>query len=241
MNHNLHIYTDKEANSRAAADFLIRIAREAIERKGQFIISLAGGSTPKRLYEILAEPTYKETLDWTKVHVIWGDERCVPESSPQSNSRMAKEAWLNSSSIPSSNLYPVDGTLAPEEAASKYEAQLKTVFKDDISAIDLCLLGLGDDGHTASLFPHTTILKEDKAWVSAVYVEKMESWRISLTAPLIRASSNIAFLVSGAKKVDILPEVLNGSYQPTEYPSQLIIKDNPKVHWFLDEAAAFNL
>lgn len=238
MNHNLNIHADKEATSRAAADFLIRVAQEAIAAKGQFILSLAGGSTPKRLYEILAEPAYKGLLDWTNVHVIWGDERCVPETSPQSNSRMAKEAWLRASPIPASNLYAVNGTLAPEAAAAVYESQLKSLFKDNIAAIDLCLLGLGDDGHTASLFPHTEILKEEEAWVSAVYVEKMESWRISLTAPLIRASSNIAFLVSGAKKVDILPEVLNGTHQPTEYPSQLIIKDNPKVHWFLDEAAA---
>jgi len=238
---NFNIEANLEQNSYAAAEFLIQSATAAIRNKGRFIVSLAGGSTPKRMYEILSEPPFKDALPWDKVYVIWGDERCVPDDSPESNSRMAREAWLNQVAIPEGNIYAIDGTLPPEEAAAQYETELRELFQGDQPAIDLCLLGLGDDGHTASLFPHTTILEERQKWVREVYVEKMQSWRITLTVPIIRAATQIAFLVSGAKKVDILPKVLYGPHMPEEYPSQFIIKENPAVYWFLDEAAAAGL
>ena len=238
MKKNIHIAEDLEANSKAAAAFLINTGEKAIAERGKFIVSLAGGSTPKRMYELLAGAEFKEALDWSKVIVIWGDERCVPETSSDSNSRMAKEAWLNQVPIPAAQIYPVNGTLHPAQAARGYEAQLKKVLGAKLDAIDLCLLGLGDDGHTASLFPHTDVLKEKERWVSEVYVEKFDSWRVTLTAPVIRNSKQIAFLVSGAKKAAILPKVLEGPFQPEDYPSQLIIQDNAAVHWFLDKAAA---
>ncbi len=238
MNPHLHIHPDPARTSRAAAEFLVGAAKTAIGKKGRFILSLAGGSTPRSLYELLAGPPFREAVDWQKAHVIWGDERCVPETSEDSNSRMAKAAWLDGSLIPASQLYPIDGTLTPLEGAARYEARLKELFDGDIAAIDLCLLGMGDDGHTASLFPHTEVLAEEKKWVSAVYVEKMQSWRVTLTAPVIRSSARIAFLVSGAKKAAVLPKVLRGDYQPEEYPSQLVLRDHPNAHLFLDTAAA---
>lgn len=235
-----YLYKNLEEVSTAAAQFFIDSANQTIAKKGRFIVSLAGGSTPKRMYELLASSAFKNTLDWSNIFILWGDERCVPATSPQSNYRMVKEALLNLVSIPENQIFPINGTLPPSEAASQYETTLKQLF-DGPPYTDLCLLGLGNDGHTASLFPKTSILEVNDKWASEVYVEKMETWRISLTAPFIKASQQIAFLVAGNKKAAILPQVLHGPYLPEQFPSQLIIKGQSNIHWFLDEAAAKEL
>lgn len=237
MEPQLHIHPDASSNSQAAAQFLADTAQQAIQKNGRFVVSLAGGSTPKKMYELLAESPFADTIDWSKCYIIWGDERCVPETSPDSNSRMAKEAWLNKVDIPAEQILPMDGTLPPAEGAQQYEATLKALLGEN-GQLDLCLLGMGDDGHTASLFPHTKVLDVTDQWVSEVYVEKLDSWRLTLTAPFIRNSASIAFLVSGAKKADALQQVLKGDYQPATYPSQLIIREQANTHLFLDEAAA---
>ncbi len=238
MSNHFYVLDDPEQMSIAAANFLMETAVKVIEKKGRFVISLAGGSTPKKMYQLLGKAPFKDAVAWNKFYVLFGDERCVPETSPDSNSRMAKEAWLNKVSIPADQIFLINGTLPPAEAAQRYENDLKSLFANEEPVIDLCFLGLGDDGHTASLFPRTEALQENEKWVTAVHVEKMDSWRISLTAPFLKRSDQIAFLVSGEKKANILPKVINGAYRPTEYPAQLILKGQPNVHWFLDEAAA---
>lgn len=238
MTNTFHILANLKALNEAIADFIIAKATTAIETKGRCAISLSGGSTPKQLFETLAQEKYKSQLDWTKVYFFWGDERCVAPTSDESNSRMARLALLDHIDISENNIFPIDGTLEPNEAAVKYETTLKQFFGKEKSQFDIMLLGLGTDGHTASLFPFTDVVNEKEAWVKAVYLKDIERWRISMTAPLISQAKDVLFLAAGDKKASILFEILNDKYQPNRYPSQLIIKNSEQIHWFLDDAAA---
>lgn len=233
-----HIFSDIPELNKGAADFFQEAALTAVTETGSFVVSLAGGGTPKGLYALLKEQPYLDKIPWEKVIVLWGDERCVPANSPESNTRMAQEALLNHVPIPASNIHAIDGTLAPEDSAFQYENNLKQLLAANSKQIDLCLLGLGDDGHTASLFPHTSVLHEKERWVKEVYVEKLDRWRITLTAPFLNQSNTVLFLVSGAKKAAILPKVIQGGVETDLYPSQLIINEHANVHWFMDQDAA---
>lgn len=226
--------------SAKAADIFIRSAKNAIKERGVFTVSLAGGSTPAALYRLLATTPCSSEIEWGKTHLFWGDERCVPHDHKDSNYRMVREALIDSINIPSSNIHPVRGEMG-EAAAENYEKELKGFFGVEegiFPAFDLILLGMGDDGHTASLFPETEILKEEKAWVGAVYVEKFKSVRATLTVPVLNNAREIVFLVSGGGKSSMLKTVLEGDYRPDKYPSQFLRGAKGKTTWLVDKAAA---
>jgi 6-phosphogluconolactonase len=233
----IRIFNDLEGISQAAAGIFLDAAEEAIDSRGQFSVALAGGNTPRRLYGILASSHYHHQIRWQAVHVFWGDERCVPADDPRSNFRMARETLLDLVPISAQNIHPIQGDQPPKEAAIKYESELRDFFSGQNSSFDLVLLGLGENAHTVSLFPHTSVLTETKRWVSEVYIEELQMSRITLTAPLINTADQVVFLVSGADKAVALQKVLEGTYQPQEYPAQLIHPNGAHPIWLVDKAA----
>ena len=222
-------FDSKDMLAKAAADYIVELAAESIKTHGQFTIALSGGTTPAVLFALLAKDPYVNQINWKKTFVFWGDERAVPLDSPQNNAHNAKEDLLNDIDIPAENIFPVPTNLPPAEAAIRYENILKQFFKSDLPKFDLILLGMGDNGHTASLFPHTTILHEQHAIVKEVWVEEVNMDRISFTAPLINNARHILFLIAGKDKADMLHKVLEGEYRPEDYPAQLI----KGAEWFV--------
>lgn len=234
----LRVFENVDELLNSLAVFIIKIANEAIEEKGEFTFSLSGGSSPKRLYELLASNAYKHEVDWNKVHFFFGDERYVPSDSPESNALMVKSALFDPLAIPKSNIHVVNTTLSPEEAAQNYNEVLKLHFENKPIQFDFVLLGLGDNVHTASLFPHTPVLLESQPSVKAVFVKELDAYRITLNAPLINQANHIAFLVYGQNKAEAVKFALGKEQNIKEYPAQLIHPDHGSVYWFLDEAAA---
>ena len=228
--------------ARAAADRFVEIARAAIDARGRFSVALAGGSTPKRAYELLASDDYKAQLDWTKVHIFFGDERCVPPDDAESNYRMANEALLSRVSIPPQNIHRMQGVGDAVANARLYDDELRTFFNDaEWPRFDLIFLGMGDDGHTASLFPNSAALNEQQAWVAANWVEKLGVYRITLSLPAINHAAHVAFLVTGENKASRLAEVLGEAQSVEPLPSQLIHPLDGSLEWLIDKAAARNL
>jgi 6-phosphogluconolactonase len=219
-----------------AAERVVAAAELSIRNKGSFAIALSGGSTPKALFDVLASDGYRERIQWPKVEVFFGDERCVPPDSDQSNFRMARESLLSKVPIPGDNIYRMHGESDPHQAAAEYGKMLQEKFED--VGIDLVLLGMGDDGHTASLFPGTEALKEEKHRCVANYVEQLKAWRITLTAPFINRSWEVMILVTGKGKAARVAEVLEGPADPDRLPIQLIQPDLGKLVWVMDSAAA---
>lgn len=207
-----------------------------VKQQGSCSISLAGGSTPKGIYELLTKPEFNDHIDWSKVFFFWGDERCVPHDHADSNYKMVKEALLDAIAIPEENIIPVSDDYSPSGAASDYQKKIEDYFDGKEPEIDVMLLGMGDDGHTASLFPSTDVLSEEKKWVSEVYIEEKGVYRISMTAPLINRAKTIIFLIKGENKAHALNQVLNGKTDINNYPSQLIRK-SPEVYFLIDEKA----
>jgi 6-phosphogluconolactonase len=238
-------YRDPAALADAAARQVIAITKAAIAERGQATLALSGGSTPRLLYARLAQDDLATQLDWAAIHVFWGDERPVPPEHEDSNYRMAWEAWLSHVPIPAQNVHRMHGEMAPVAAAAEYEGMLRTYFAARIrrgdaltAAFDLVLLGMGEDGHTASLFPGAEAIRETKRWVTAYQVDRLASWRISLTPAALNAARHILFLVSGASKAGRLQQVLYGTYQPDRLPAQIIRPMRGSLLWMVDEAAA---
>jgi 6-phosphogluconolactonase len=231
------IVPDNAALNRAAAQEFQRLAESAIAERGRFSVALSGGNTPKGVYSLLAEE-YK-SLSWDKVHIFFGDERHVPADHPDSNYRMANEALLSHVPLPAKNIHRVQTELDPESAARDYEAQLRDFFHlttNDWPRFDLIMLGLGDDGHTASLFPSTAALGETSRLVVANWVEKLQSFRITLTLPVLNYAAEVLFLVSGAGKADILKDVLRPGGR--RFPAQKVEPANGRLLWLADQDAA---
>ena len=227
------------AVAREAASRIVVAAEEAMDLNGRFTIALSGGSTPKTLFELLASDEYKSLIDWTRVEVFFVDERCVPPDHPESNYRMAREALLSKVPIPGDNVYRMRGGINPEEAAKEYGLMLQEKFGD--GGLDTTLLGMGDDGHTASLFPGTKAVQEAKHRVVANYAEHSTtgtSWRITMTAPFINKAKQIMVLVTGTTKAVTLRNVLEGPRDPQKYPIQLIEPESDRMTWLIDAAAA---
>jgi 6-phosphogluconolactonase len=233
---NLLVYeTPEELAEAAARDFAAR-AREAIDERGRFAVALAGGSTPKATYEVLARDFAGE-LDWSRVHVFFGDERTVSPDHEDSNYRMAYETLL--SRVPVGSVHRMRCELPPEEAATAYEEELREFFgPDDVPRFDLVLCGLGEDGHTLSLFPETAALDVTDRWVVANPVLKLETMRLTLTIPVLNASRAVTFLVAGEGKADALKEILEGDADPRAYPAQLVSPESDDLTWMVDRAAA---
>ncbi len=235
----LWIFPDPETLSCAAAALFIRQAQRAIRRSGRFVVALAGGQTPRRTYEWLAHPACRNTVEWEAVYVFWGDERCVPLEDPRSNARMACEALLNHVPIPPDHIHPIVCEGDPAAAAVRYEAVLRRFFGEGPPRFDLVFLGLGEDGHTASLFPFHPALEERTRWV--VEVEGTLPPRVTLTFPALNQARRVAFLVSGASKAEILKEVLRGPVDPRRRPAQGIRPAAGRVLWLVDRGAASRL
>ncbi len=232
----------------AAAEEVCRIGRMSIETTGRFSLVLSGGGTPRGLYELLAQHPYRSQIDWKKVDFFWGDERAVPPDHPLSNYRMAKEAMLDKLPIPAERIHRIE-TERPDldDAARDYEAKIEQVLGRVPGVgrrpphFNLFLLGMGDDGHTASLFPNTTYLFEKERWVVAQEVPKAPHERVTMTPPLINAAHFIMFLVAGPNKAEVLAQVLQGPRDPKRWPAQLIRPLTGEVTWFVDRAASAKL
>jgi 6-phosphogluconolactonase len=232
---NVSVYESSEELAEAAAQEFATRADEAIRERGRFAVVLAGGSTPKATYGILARD-YRDRIDWNNVHVFFGDERSVPPDDDDSNYKMARGSLLDH--VPIGSVHRMQGELPPDEAAAAYEQDLRDFFGSDaLPAFDLILLGTGDDGHTASLFPETSALEVHNRWVVANPVLKLETTRITLTVPAINAARAVYFLVAGEGKAAPVAEILEGNPDPREYPASLIQPENGPT-WMLDRAAA---
>jgi 6-phosphogluconolactonase len=225
----------------AMVNFVIQCAQEAINERGEFNISLSGGSSPKKLYEMLASPEFNHLLNWKKINFFFGDERYVPADDPESNALMAKKAMFNCLNIADEQIFTVNTALSPEEAAKDYADQINKHFKTRPVQFDLILLGLGDDAHTASLFPGTGVLEESEATVKAVFLKDKNVYRITMTAPLINQAHHIAFMLFGESKTVAVKQVFEGERNSTQYPAQLINPVHGDVTWFMDETAAAGL
>ncbi len=225
----------------AAANFIVKTAAEQMAAKGKFAIAISGGSTPNLLFELLASPAYSQQINWDKFYVFWVDERCVPMNSKENNCHNATQLWLYHVPIPIENIFAIPVNLTPKNAAEEYAKTIKTFFKNDFPVFDLVLLGLGADGHTASIFPNSSLITEKVCIVKDTYVEKLKMDRVTLTAPLINTASNIIFMIAGADKTAALQQVLYGKPNATVYPAQLIKPTHGQLCWFIDDAAAEGL
>jgi len=220
------------------ANYFATLAEQAIANEGKFSVALSGGSSPKKLYELLASEAFNKKVDWESVFFFFGDERNVPQDDKDSNYLMVKTALFDPLNIDDSNIFAVDTTLSPADAAAEYTRAIQLFFDDEPVQFDLVLLGLGDNSHTASLFPGTTILHDDSVSVKEVFLTDQQIYRISFTAPLINQARHIAFLVYGEGKAIAVHHVLEDAKDIEMYPAQLIVPATGDVRWFLDEAAA---
>jgi 6-phosphogluconolactonase len=237
---DLRRFPDSQSLARGAAEYFVSTVNQTLDTQSRCSVALSGGSTPKAMFQLLASNEFSSRLDWKKIHIFWVDERSVPPDHVDSNYRMTKEFLLDHAPIPLDNVHRILAELNPKEAAQIYEETLATWFGRDsaVPEFDLILLGMGDDGHTASLFPHTAALAETDRWVVANNVPKLDTWRITLTVPVINSATNIAFLISGESKAQTLHNVLEGEYAPQDFPSQRIQPERGHLVWLVDNAAA---
>ena len=238
------VYDDPAALSKAAADHFLEAAQAAIAARGKARIAVSGGRTPKRTFELLANPAerYLSAMPWSQIELFWVDERCVPPDHPDSNYRMTREAMLNTVPLKPEQVFRIEGEFEPDVTASRYESTIRNQFRlegAETPRFDVLGLGMGDDGHTASLFPHTAALHELSRIAVANHVpQQKESWRVTLTQPVIIEASDIFFLIEGKDKADPLHRVLQGPYDPETLPSQLIQPKSGKLLYLLDKDAA---
>lgn len=242
---DLRVVADPAALARAAAEEFLRIAAEAIHTRGRFDVALSGGSTPRAAYERIAE-TWRQApggpLDWARVHLFWGDERHVPPDDPQNNYRMANDAMIEHVPIPPENVYPVPSAIPDaREAASRYEARIMEALHlgpDDVPRFDLILLGMGPDGHVASIFPGTEALDEEKRLVMGNWAAANKVWRITLTMPVLNAAAHEIVLVAGREKAPALRRVLRGPHTPPLLPAERLRPTKGTLLWLADREAA---
>ena len=234
----LRVYPDLESLSQAAAGLFLRHAAQCVKTRGRFSVVLSGGATPRRTYELLAQPPFRDRVAWSRIHVFWGDERCVPPDDPRSNAGMARKALLTKVPIPPAQIHPMLCGPSPKAVALAYEKTLRSHFAGSPPRFDLIFLGLGADGHTASLFPGETRLLEGERWVAAVHPPGRDLPRITLTPAIINQAWLVAFLVAGADKAAILKKTLQGPGDPPRLPAQLIKPISGKIHWLVDQSAA---
>ena len=227
-----------EELARAAAEHFVARCHEEIEQRGSFTVALSGGSTPKLLFELLADPNepFRDQIPWSNIHFFWSDERHVPPDHAESNYRMANEAMLSHVPVAKNNVHRVRSENPnAAEAASQYQQTLIEITQQSLPQLDLILLGLGPDGHTASIFPGSEVLHETKRLVAAPWVEKFQTYRITMTLPVLNNGASVVFLVNGAEKAKIVKEIFEG---PEKYPAQAIKPTNGELLWMLDEDAA---
>lgn len=234
----INIYKTRQELIISIARHFIKIVSAAIDDRGAVNVVLAGGNSPKKLYQLLATDEYKNQVDWSKINFFFGDERYVPADDAQSNSLMIQKTLFDPLKIPASQIFKIDTTRTPDSAAKKYNETIVAHVKKMPVRFDFMLLGLGDNAHTASLFPFTPVLAETYATVKAVFLKEQNSYRITMTAPLINQSKHIAFLVYGKEKTEAVHHVLKDVRDAEKYPAQLIHSADGELQWFLDEDAA---
>jgi 6-phosphogluconolactonase len=235
----IHLEPNAEAVAQTAAAFIANRIETVLKKQDRFTIALSGGSTPKRLHEILAESPYKERIDWSKLHVFWGDERYVPLEDERNNARMAYDTLLNHVFIPEDQIHIMHTEFPdPKESAMEYEQTLHRYFDGQPNSFDLLLLGMGDDGHTLSLFPGTEIVHETRRWCAAYYLTQQDMFRVTITKAIANKSACILFLTTGKAKAAALKQVLYGLANTSLYPAQTIQPESGELHWIIDKAAA---
>lgn len=237
----IHRFDDPEALSRAAADLFAQAACAAVAERGRFDVAFSGGHTPQRTYELLARPPWRDRTPWPDVHVFWGDERCVPPEDARSNGRMAHLALLQHVPLNSAHVHPIRCDGDPAAGAARYDKLLRTQLSAAAPVLDLVFLGLGQDGHTASLFPYSPVLAEKARWAAAVYVAEQQMHRVSLTPVIINAARRVVFLVVGREKAQVLKTVLEGPTDARRLPAQLITPRPGRLLWMVDQTAASHL
>lgn len=243
----IKVLQNHDALVQTAAESFVASAVAAIRTRGRFHVTLSGGTTPKRLYALLATDRYAARVDWSRVHVFWGDERCVPPADPTSNYWMIRKTLIDQVPLPAENVHRIRGEDDPSAAAVAYESELRHVLGTPAgpptpdARFDLVLLGMGDNGHTASLFPGLTAVREPERWVMEQYVPHVSMWRVTCTPVLLNAAAEVVFLVSGREKAATLRQVLEGPYRPELLPAQTVAPHGGSVCWLLDAAAAANL
>lgn len=236
------IADDLEVLSERAAGFVVRCIMDRAKVKDRVAIALSGGATPKGLYERFASEDFRHQIPWDQLHLFWGDERCVPPEDPESNYFLADKTLISRVPIPPENVHRMPGEQAdPEKAADEYEQTLRDFFRPspgEWPTFDLVLLGIGSDGHTASLFPGSLVLQEKKRWVVAPYVEKLKSYRLTLTLPVFNNAAHMIFLVAGTEKAQVMKELQVSSQTQARFPFQLIRPHDGRLVFFLDKASA---
>ncbi len=235
---SVHVFPDINALSRAAARLFKAIADTSIDRKGSCRAAISGGSTPKKLFSLFAAE-YGKNIAWKNVYIFWADERCVPEGEDESNYKHADMLWISKVSIPKTNIYRIQGDNDPEEEAQRYEQSMKKAFNtQDIPLFDVILLGMGGDGHTASLFPESESLAEDSRLVIPVYDKKLKHNRITMTLPVLNNARHIMFLISGRSKARVLSEIIEDPDKKQHYPAGMIQAVHGDIRWLVDSEAA---
>ncbi len=244
----VHYYVkkDSEALALATADWIASAVEQAIAARGNARIAISGGKTPQRAFALLADPAhpFRTRIDWSRLLLFWVDERCVPPTDSKSNFHMTDEALLSKVPLPKENIIRIEGELDPEEAAARYESALRTRFRmegAELPRFDLIQLGLGDNGHTASLFPHSEALDSMMRLAVSAHVEAEVPWRVSLTWPVINHAAQVIFQIQDASKAEVLHRVMQGPYQPDVLPAQLIRPESGELTLLLDAAAAAQL
>lgn len=234
----VRVFHDLEALSRAAADLFFTLSHMAIAARKKFTVALSGGSTPATLYSLLGSDEYREKITWQGVHVFWADERAVPKEHPESNYRLADTSLLSKVPLPAGNIHRIGGEKEPQGAAQDYDEEMRQFFGGtQVPVFDLVILGAGEDGHTASLFPGSTSLNEHVRLAAPVFMDLPNIDRVTLTLPVLNHAAHILFLVSGEKKGDILRELLEGEHRDT-YPAGLVQPVKGSLEWLVDKDAA---
>ena len=243
---NVQVFKDADDLSQHLAEWITDLIAATLQSQSRFTLALSGGNTPKKLHKILAASPCKEKIDWKKLHIFWGDERDVPFEDERNNAKMGFDTLLSKVDIPSDQIHVMRTDIPPEQSAIEYETILHQYFGGTpgmlpLRSFDLVLLGMGDDGHTLSLFPGTTVIHEEKAWVTSFFLKAQDMSRITLTKNIVNRSGQVIFMISGPDKAHALAEVLQGNKNPDLYPSQVIQPIDGRLEFFVDQAAAASL
>lgn len=234
----IKIFKDQSTASKAMVENFISVAKESVAERNRFTVALTGGSSPKILYDILRSAPYRQRVPWKNCYIFWSDERAVPFNDERNNACMGFENLLNHVPVPADQIFRINGDLAPEKSADEYEKILNRHFEEQNPSFDLILLGMGADGHTASIFPESEAVHEQSRLVTTGYNKKQYTHRITFTAPLINKAQHIFFAVFGDEKAETLKLVLEGDYNPEKLPAQLVNPEQGDITWFLDEKSA---
>lgn len=238
---NLIVKKNSDELSKDFAVWLTEYIEKKLQQQDRFTIVLAGGSTPKKLYRLLASNQFNNKIDWSRLHFFFGDERYVPFTDEKNNAKMAFDNLLSHVPVSKKNIHIIRTDIEPEVSALEYEKLLHEYFPDNDKTFDLVLLGMGDNAHTLSLFPGYDVVNEKKKWMQSFYLDEQKMTRITLTAPVVNAAGCIVFLVSGSDKAAAVQHVLAGEHDPDLYPSQVIQPYTGELYWWIDEAAAADL